>query len=63
MHILQEFLNFFEKLFKKFEFFRSDPINQEKFPMNSIIKLRNLSKKLEKMAYIQKDYWKWDENS
>ena len=50
-----------EKVFENFRFFLRGPINSEKFPMNSISKLRNLSKR-SKMDYIE-DYWKWDENS
>ena len=45
-HILQKFLNFFEKLFYNFQVLWGDPINSENFPVNSIMYLRNLSKKL-----------------
>ena len=46
-HILQEFLNICEKLFKDFQFLWYT-INSEKDTVNSIIQLRNLSKNLKK---------------
>ena len=48
--------------FSKFSSIWSHSIYQEKFPMNSIIELRNLSK-TSKIAQMENEYWKRDENS
>ena len=64
-HILQKFSKFFWKNYLKiliFPFLRSDHINQEKFPMNSIILFRNVSKN-SKMAEFGRIFGNGKENS
>ena len=63
-HILQKFPNFFEKLFWKFQLFHfyGGPYKSREISDEFCYLPERFVKKL-KMTEIEKDYWKWDENS